>query len=155
MDFYDLEKLKRDKKQNFLYDMFVATFKASDSKFDKIKRVNVTEEQTMRLDLVSQEQYSNDDFVDALCSLNYIDNPLNIMMGDELVCPSVGQIIYFRLDEVAKDSAVSELVDPEKAYTVDDNRKKYVEQNYTLTPTSIESPQDPVKVVGNDIIIGQ
>jgi len=37
----------------------------------------------------------------------------------------------------------------------DPNRKKYVTENFNITPTSAREPQDPVKFTDDEIIISK
>lgn len=154
MEFYDIDKLVRDNKQNNLYDFFVPTFQYVGA-IPSSTQFLVSEEQTMRMDLVSQLTYNTDDNVDILLSINYIDNPLNIMEGDNLVCPTAENISGYRLDIVGRDSNVKAIADSEKSTFVDENRKKFVADNFNITPTSLQEPQDPLKFTTDQIIISK
>ena len=153
MELYDITKLIRDPKQENLYNLFVPTFQDTGSPY--FTKFSVTEEKMMRLDLVSYDNYNTDGYVDILCSVNYIDNPLNIMEGDILKCPSTDQISGYRLDDVGRENAVSQANTTEQSNFVDENRKKYVSQSYNITPTSLPEPKDPVRIQGDDIIISK
>lgn len=155
MKIVDIDKLVRDENQDNLYNLFGSTFKYVDPGVADSTSVFVSEEESMRIDLISQRVYNSDEHVDILLNINYIDNPLNIMEGDELIYPGLGSIAYFRPDDVERETTPKVLLNPEKSTKVDEARKQYVEQNYTLTPTSIDVPQEPVKIVGNNIVIGQ
>ena len=154
MKFYNIDKLERDTYQDNLYDFFKVTFDQSTRPTTPFQSTVVLEEQYMRLDLVSQQVYGNDSYVDFLCDFNYIDNPLNIMGTDELNYPSIDGVNSYRNPEADKKTIPGILLDSEKSTKVDENRKKYVEQNYSLTPTSIEVPKEPVQVKKGNIVIG-
>jgi hypothetical protein len=154
MNFYDIDKLKRDENQDYLYNLFTRTFQYQKFDFGNTSVV-VNDNQTMRLDVISQNVYSTDDYLDILCSLNGIDNPLNIMEGDVLICPVSDAITSYRLDEVGKSTTPIEINSAEKSSYVDENRKKFVSQNYNITPTSVTEPQDPVKFIEDKIVISK
>ena len=154
MDFYTINKLKRDVNQNNLYDFFTVTYDESLRLDTPFQSVRVVEGQYIRMDLISKLVYNDDSYVDFLCDFNYVDNPLNVMSSDELNYPSVDIMSYYRTTEVDRKTTSGVLLDSEKSTKVDENRKKYVEQNYTLTPTSIEVPKEPVQIKQNTIILG-
>jgi hypothetical protein len=153
MKFYDIDKLIRDTKQDNLYNLFVPTHKQLQISQD-FPRIRVSEEQTMRLDTFCKINLQTDDYVDSICNINDIDNPLNLMAGDSLVVPTVDQMMRFKVDVVTVENARDTLQDAEKTTKVDPNRVNYVQQKYSLTPTMIDVPSDPVQVNGNQIRIG-
>jgi hypothetical protein len=152
MVLYNLDILERDSNQDGLYDLFTSTFKSSKSV--ELSTYNVSSEQSMRMDIISKEVYKSTEYLDLIMDLNEIDNPLNIMMGDELRNPPFENIQFYRLKNTNFEINKNQLIDVEKQTNVDPNRKKYVEQNYKVTPTTNESPQDPVSVYGRNIRIG-
>jgi len=155
MKFYDIDKLKRDTKQDNLYNFFATTFVDFNDLNFPLSNTSATEEQYMRLDLISQEIYKSDSYVDILCNVNYIDNPLNIMESDVLVYPSISQMENYKTDDINIEATPGILQNAEKTTLVDENRKKYVEQKYTLTPTTVEVPKEPLKIIKNNIVIGE
>lgn len=154
MNFYNIDKLKRDKNQDNLYDFFTVTFDQSTRPTTPFDSTVVVEEQYMRFDLLSKQVYNDDSYVDFLCDFNYIDNPLNIMSTDELNYPSIDGLNSYRLPEVDRKTTPGLLLDSDKSTKVDENRKKYVDQNYSLTPTSMEIPKEPVQIKKGTIVIG-
>lgn len=153
MEFYDIDKLIRDENQDNLYNLFSRTFTYKNLVSNKV--TNVSEEQMMRLDLICQNVYANDSYVDILCSVNNIDNPLNIMEGDRIFCPDSELITSYRLDEVGISNTPMEINKADKSSFNDPNRKKYVTENFNITPTSTVEPQDPVKFTDDGIIISK
>ena len=91
--------------------------------------------------------------IDILLNVNRIDNPLNIKNGDVLRYPSENDIYLFRVTEDEKQS-VQKLLNRNKAPKKDSNRKDYIEKNYSLPPTVLQVPTEPVSIVGKDIVIG-
>lgn len=152
MNFHDIDKLKRDPKQDNLYNLFTITFK--DTVGLPTQRFDVTEEEYMRIDLVCQKIYQDDSYVDLVCNSNYIDNPLNIMESDIIYCPELQNISDLRPELSDTDDIRGALQANDNGTQIDPNRKKFVEQNYTLTPTTIDVPQEPVKIVQDTIFIG-
>ena len=154
MKLYDIDKLKRDAKQDKLYNLFELTFKFQDAIDSPLQTYILSDEQYMRPDLISKDLYGTVEFIDTLCNVNSIDNPLNFMVDDAIVYPNRGIIETYKLDDVYIESIPGLALNAEKTTEVDPNRKAYVEQNYNLTPTTKDVPKDPVKIVGESIVIG-
>ena len=154
MKLYDIDKLKRDSKQDKLYNLFEMTFQFQEAVNSPLQTYVLSEEQYMRLDLVSQDLYANDGFIDTICNVNSIDNPLNFMANDAILYPNRGLIDTFKMDDVYIEAIPGLALNAEKTTEVDENRKTYVEQNYNLTPTAKDVPKDPVKIIGESIVIG-
>jgi hypothetical protein len=153
MKFYDLDSLVRDSKQNNLYNLAEPTFRKDTTIL--LQKHIVTPEQTMRLDLVCFELYNRTDYVDFLLSLNDIDNPLNIMEGDEILYAAETAIPDYRLSLAQTNDVRAQLLNVNKTTRKDDSRKKYVEENFSLPPTFNERPQDPIKIENNQLVIGR
>lgn len=113
----------------------------------------VQKDEEMRIDLICNRIYSSSDYVDILLNINKIDNPLNIKAGDIIQYPNSSDISLYRYreDEVG---SVQRLLSRNKAPRKDNTRKKYIEQNYSLPPTVLQSPVNPVNIVGDNIIVG-
>ncbi len=152
MEFYDLNKLVRDDNQGGLYNLFDPTFKMLDG-IETYEYI-VLPEHEMRIDLICNEIYGNVDNCDFLLCINDIDNPLNIMQADILVYPSVTAESEYRVSIVDNNDNRAKLLNPNKSTKKDDNRRKYVEENYSLPPTFLQSPTSPVKIENGQIVIG-
>lgn len=152
MKLYDIDKLKRDINQDNLYDLFSPTYKGA--KGYQQGTYVVSPEEEMRVDLVSNSVYKSVDYVDFICNLNEIDNPLNIMEGDFLLTAPLESIDIYRANNVDVSEARRSLLNANKSTKIDENRKQYIEQNYALPPTFLDVPTDPVKVENNQIVIG-
>lgn len=152
MTLYDIEKLMRDPNQENLYNLFDPTFKMNTG-FKLTKHI-VSPEQEMRIDLISEELYGTVDQADFLLDINDIDLPLNIKAGDEIIYPEFTSISEYRINVVDNAEARSKLLNASKTTRLDDNRKRYIEENYSLPPTFLETPEAPVKIESNQIIIG-
>lgn len=152
MKLYDLDKLIRDTKQDNLYNFFDPTFKMNIG--INLREHIVAPEEEMRIDLVCNNIYNSIEQVDFLLDLNDIDNPLNIMEGDQILYASVTAIPEYRVKTIDNNNARAKLLDANKSSRKDDNRKKYLDESYVLPPTFVETPEAPVKILNNQIVIG-
>jgi hypothetical protein len=152
MKLYDLYKLIRDTKQNNLYNFFDPTFKMNIG--INLREHIVAPEEEMRIDLVCNNIYNSIEQVDFLLDLNDIDNPLNIMEGDQILYASETAIPEYRVKTIDNNDARAKLLNANKSSRKDDNRKKYLDESYVLPPTFIETPEAPVKISNNQIVIG-
>jgi len=152
MKLYDLDKLIRDKKQDNLYNLFDPTFKMV--KGYKLTQYVVSPEDEMRIDLISKSMYGDINQCDFILDVNDIDNPLNIMVGDILIYPEFATIGEYRIQVVDNNNARALLLNANKSSRKDDARKKYVEENYSLPPTYLETPVASVRIENNQIVIG-
>lgn len=158
MEIFDLNNIKKvtqkpDKElgQTEFYDLTETTFK---SRFDIPYSVYyVQKEEEMRLDLICYNIYKNTDYVDILLNVNEIDNPLNIKAGDIIKYPSSKDIELLRVRSESKET-VKTLLNKNKSTRKDETRKKYIEENFTLPPTILPNPIEPVVQEGNNIVIG-
>ena len=83
MKIYDLNNI--DKVDGF-YDLTQLTFR-----YDvgvSLSQYTVQKGEEMRMDLVCESIYNNTDYIDILCSINNIDNPLNIREGQIIIYPT-------------------------------------------------------------------
>lgn len=152
MKFYNLDRLIRDSKQDNLYNLYDPTFKLVFG--INLRQFVVGPEQVMRMDLVCNEIYKSVNQLDFLCDLNNIDNPLNIMEGDIILYPTIEAINEYRITIVDNNDARAKLLNANKSSKKDNNRQKYVEQNFALPPTVKQIPEAPVKIENGQIVIG-
>lgn len=152
MKLYDLDKLIRDTKQDNLYNLYDPTFKLETG--INLRQFVVGPEQVMRIDLVCHEIYKSVNQVDFLCDLNNIDNPLNIKEGDVILYPNFDAISYYRVTITDNNDARAKLLNVNKSTKRDNNRQKYVEQNFALPPNVKQVPDASVKIENGQIVIG-
>ena len=152
MSFYDLNNLKQDPEQNNLYNFFASTFNFIPTFVLSQYTVNHWEE--MRIDLISNNLYSNTDYCDFLLDLNCIDNPLNIMSGDILYYVTQEQMDFFQVDESSAVSLRNQYLNATKLQKSDQNRQNYVGNNLSLPPTFLQEPAAAVNIKGSQIILG-
>lgn len=158
MNIYDLDNLRRVKQkpdkelgQQYFYDLTQSTFISRRDVALNYWYVQPDEE--MRIDILCYRIYGTTEYIDILLNINRIDNPLNIKNGDIIKYPGKNDIILFRVEEAQKQT-VQRLLNRNKASRKDNNRKNYIEQNYSLPPTVLSTPVEPVTISGKNIIIG-
>jgi hypothetical protein len=154
MDFYDLTNLPKDENQDNLWDLFTITFEDISPSEQFLPTITVSEEKMMRVDLVSNDLYDTPKYVDILCDINYLCNPLNVMPGDILFVPAQGQIQLYRKDFSQYKNNFAPLKGDDKTTERDTNRKRYVQNNNKITPVTKEVEQDAIKITDDKIIIG-
>lgn len=175
MKLYDIEKLQLDpnqiltnyNKQGFssdvkasglnngdkLYNLFDPTFKLNSGK--PLVKYQVKKEDEMRIDIISNTMYGTVDQCDFILSINDIDNPLNIMSGDELHYPDYSSIADYRIKTPDNDVVRAKFLNANKTTKIDNNRKLYQEKNYSLPPTFQDVAKPSVQIQNNQIVIGQ
>lgn len=154
MKLYDIETTARDEKQGGLYDLIEPTFTSSPKANIKILTYTVTQDENMRIDLVSNAIYGTTDYADFLMNLNEITNALNIMQDDIIKYVDAASIDSFLLDGNTNKNVRKTLLNANKINTGDPNRAKYIENNQSVPPTFLDTPNQSVKINSGKIIIG-
>ena len=144
------------------YDISMPSF----TKGDSVKSLSVYKVQKgedMRIDLVMMsiyDEYSLKD-LDVILHINDIDNPLNIREGMELFYPDAdiddpfyGFRYYAPNEEVVSKSIKSQLGVLNKTTRKDENRKKFLDSNYSLPPTVMRESRPSVTISGGNIYVG-
>jgi hypothetical protein len=152
MKLYDIEKLTRDPNQDDLYNLFNKTY--IDYPVAQSTNYVVDQDEEMRMDLISFKIYGSVNYVDFLCNFNQIDNPLNIMQGDIIKYVELTEIVLFNNVDTNVEEVRKGLLNSNKSTRKDPNRKQFVEQGYSLPPNFLETPQAPVRIDGNVLVIG-
>jgi hypothetical protein len=103
------------------------------------------------------EYYSYD--LDIICTINNIQNPLNIKEGMVLKYPRLGDLENFRITEEEnlnskKKSILGRIGIPNKSTRTDKSRKQYQQNGYALPPTVNSSPRSSVQIGGGNFKIG-
>lgn len=122
----------------------------------------VSPEEEGRIDLIMQAMYGPDiDYfsgLDVILYLNNIDNPLNILAGSEIIYINGDLLDNYRYTEIGggvKDTDVKQkLAVPNKTTRTDNNRQKFIENDYSLPPVVSSDNTPPVKVTSDKIIVG-
>lgn len=151
MELFDIKSLVRDENQDGLYDLFAETFVLKETN-TTVNQYVVQREQEMRVDLITNDIYKNINYVDFILDINDIDNPLNIMSGDTIYYVDSEFIDNYRV--TSKEIATrNTLLNANKSTKKDNNRQEYIENNYQLPPTFLDSPQSPISRVGQYTVI--
>ena len=158
MKIFDLDNIKiieerpdKELGQTLFYDLTETTFQSRIS--IGYNYYDVTRDDEMRIDLICNKLYNNTDYIDILLNVNEIDNPMNIKEGDVLKYPSIDDIELFRVRKESK-SLVSQLLTKSKSPKKDESRKKYIADSFSLPPTVLPNPIEPVQQSGDNLVIG-
>jgi hypothetical protein len=152
MNIYDINNIDKDQSGN--YDLTQLTFEYLSP--DNLSTYTVQRGEEMRIDLVCQNIYNNTDYIDIICNINNIDNPLNIRVGDKLFYPELDDIQQFRFSEKKSDDSLNKLSNPNKSYKKDPNRKNYIDNNRSLPPTILKDRINPFNLDDpGKIVLGQ
>jgi len=115
----------------------------------------------MRIDLVMtsiyDDPYSLKD-LDIILYINDIDNPLNIREGMLIYYPERENLLNYRYyendDDTVSKSVQSQLGVLNKTTRKDENRKKFLDANYSLPPTVMKESKSAVTISGGNIFVG-
>ena len=149
MIIYDLDNIN---KVDEFYDLTQLTFNFTTEQ--PFGRYVVQTGEEMRIDLVCQSIYGNTDFVDLLCSLNNIDNPLNVRVDQEIIYP-IDNFEIYRYSEPNSDDTLTILANSNKLSRKDPNRKEYLENNLALPPTILKKRTNQFNIDSKNIILGR
>ena len=142
MKIYDIDQLIKDDKTG-LYNLNQLTFRYTTPNI-RFYVYTVQKGEEMRLDLVCNSIYNSTEYIDILCNINNIDNPLNISEDQVIIYPDKADLYLLRYQEVDITKSLQEItnpnvntsvVNPNKNSRVDKNRQNYLE-NQSLPPTS-------------------
>jgi hypothetical protein len=153
MKIADIDKLKRNEENENLFNLTTVTFQATWQGVN-YNSYRVKKGEEMRIDLVCNSIYGNLEHIDIILSVNNISNPLNIKEGTTIIYPNIEQIEKLRPQEVAVENTQKLLANKDKSTKVDPSRQAYVEQNFNLPPTVMDTPTQQIKVAGNNIRVG-
>jgi hypothetical protein len=158
MDIKSLTLLKAPSNKG-LYDLFNPQIIRTPS--SDLTEYIVQKGEEMRIDLVMLSMYDEDrtvlENIDIICFINDLDNPLNIYTGQKLYYPPSAQLDSYRILVNQKNSTSqvkNKLAVPNKTTRKDNNRSKYVENGYSLPPVVLNTPQAPVRLEGQSILVG-
>ena len=142
------------------WDIYAPSFiKSSD-----VTQLNVYEVQKgedMRIDLVMMSIYDDPYLLkdlDVILYINDIDNPLNIREGMMIYYPDRESLEGFRYyennDETTSKSIKQKLGVLNKTTRKDENRKKFLDANYSLPPTVNRETKPAVTISNGNIFVG-
>lgn len=157
MNIISIESLRYNvstKKFNFYYPVLVY-FR------ENLNFYIVQKGEQMRLDLVMMSIYDDSTVLkemDVLLFLNNIDNPLNINEGDVIYYPPVESLSSYRYSfsdsETNGRNITRALATPNKTTKKDSNRKKFIDNGFSLPPVVLDESKPPVRIENGNIVIG-
>jgi hypothetical protein len=161
MNITSIESLKYNVNTK-LYNFYYPVLAYVDIKVDRSLGTYIVQKgEEMRIDLVMMSIY--DDIytlksIDVLIFINNIDNPLNIMVDDIIYYPPLEALDSYRYsfepNSRAGENVRKALAVPNKTTKKDGNRRKFVENGYSLPPVVLDESKPPVRVEGDKIVIG-
>ena len=157
MELIDLKNtLKRDN-PNELYDISKLSFSyRRDLLSANFQIYIVSEFEEMRMDIICDSIYKKTDYVDFLCNLNNIFNPLSVKSGDEILYVDENLIPQFRPERSENDDIRKQISNKRKQSKVDPVRTKFKEDKVdSLPPTITKKDYNPVKYKDGKISIGE
>lgn len=127
----------------------------------QFEEYEVQKGEDMRIDLVMESIYGGEVTYancDILLYINGIDNPLDIREGMKLKIPLPADIEEYRYEEPEAElvaaSVIQKLGVPNKTTRRDNNRKKFLDADYSLPPTVMRESRPGVVVTPTEILIG-
>jgi hypothetical protein len=151
---FDITSLRKTPRSAELYDLFEVRYRFPNDFFLRdLKIYKVQKGEQMRMDLVSLSIYNNPEYVDFICFINGISNPLNVKEGQLLVYLGEEQIDDFKL-KLPSQNVAAIVTQPNRATRPDPSRQEYLDNNLSLPPNLLENPADQVQVRGNVIRLG-
>jgi len=152
MKIYSIDKLRIDSDTG-LFDLTFDTFvPRSDIRLNGIV---LESKYDMRLDNLSYDIYGTFNDMDVIMGINEYINPLNFKSDDIILYPESDVLDQYRpeIKEEAVDDIRRRLVNENKKQRIDKNRSKFNSES-SLPPTILETDVKPVKVSGDNIVVG-
>jgi hypothetical protein len=145
-----------------LYNFYYPVLAYVDTNIDKSLGMYVVQQgEEMRIDLVMMSIYDDVSVlknIDVLLFINNIDNPLNIMEGDVIYYTPIEVLDSYRYsfepNSRAGENVRRALAVPNKTTKKDSNRRKFIENGYSLPPVVLDESKPPVRVEDDKIVIG-
>ena len=150
MKIYDIDTLEKDDSGN--YNLTQLTFQ-TDFNTITYQQYEVQKGEEMRIDLVCESIYGNLNYIDIILNVNNIDNPLNIQEGTIIIYPT-GNVDGLRYSDIKKQNTAEVLANTNKQQRKDNNRKKYVENKYSLPPTIMNERIQQYDISSDVIVLG-
>ena len=107
----------------------------------------------MRIDLICQSIYGNTDYIDFLCFVNSIYNPVNIVAGTSIIYYAEESIPTF-IVEPKTDDITQAIAKANRGTKPDPSREEFLANNLTLPPNILEEPVEQIIVKGSLIRLG-
>jgi hypothetical protein len=131
----------------------------------KLSEFKVERVHEMRIDLLFSDLYGLNpnevglylENIDIICSINNIDNPLNLREGTIIKYPPIEDFDKFRANGdtfIKRNDKSNKILVPNKSTRRDNNRQNFVENGYSLPPVVLDRPRAPVRIEGRKFSIG-
>lgn len=150
MNVYDIDSLKKNTDGS--YDLTQLTFQYRNDV--ELYQYEIQKGEEMRIDLICESIYGSIEYIDIIMRINNIDNPLNVKEGTILRYPDASKVSLFRIIEEKKSEVQNKIINTNKTTRKDSNRETYLKQGYSLPPVVLEKPTEPVRIEGDNIVIG-
>lgn len=148
-----------------LYDLTKQNFKPADRP-TIIDYIIVSDEFSMRVDLISMAAYRDISAVDLILKQNSISNPFSIDKDDVIYIQERREINnqFVNLDKISNKNKVrNQYLDPDKAPKIDANLKKFIDRQKPetliadrklLPPNFANFGDEEIKLSGGNVIYG-
>lgn len=155
MELYDITSLKKTTRSGSNYDLFEVRYERPDSPDGDIGMLPyvVKRGEDMRMDLISISIYGTTEYVDFLCFINNISNPLNVKARDTIIYVIADNIESFKV-RVKSDDVIQAIAKSNRATKPDASREEYLSNNLSLPPNILEKPVEQIIVAGDLIKLG-
>jgi hypothetical protein len=116
----------------------------------------VTQEEEMRMDLISVQYYGTSDHLDILCKFNNISNPFSLERGQLLRIPNSPKKYYINIEDIIDKGTIKATPNLIPVSTKDKARLDYLKRLGTAAaPPNVTLPNDKnIKVENGRIIFG-
>lgn len=137
MKSFTFEVLKRDPKQDYLYDIFAKSVSDNMTINNALKGVTVVlEGEEGRLDILSKRVFGSSQYVEELMVLNNIMNPFSIEVGDVIYVVEQGTLTMMQQVDKTTDNSEQIAKPKNKSTRVDPSRNTGVPP--TIRPVDFE-----------------
>lgn len=149
----DLDKLKKTTRSGSLYDLFEVRYQFPNLNGLGGNIYTVKRGEEMRMDLICQSIYGKTDYIDFLCFVNGISNPLNIGLNKLILYYPEENISAF-IVEPKSDDITQVIAKANRGTKPDPSREQFLDNNLTLPPNILEQPVEQIVIKGSQIRLG-
>jgi hypothetical protein len=154
MEFYDTKQLRKTPRSGSNFDLFEVRYKfPADFFLRDVSTYRVNKGEALRMDLVSLSIYGSIEFVDFICFINSISNPLNIKEGQSIIYVDKSQIDDFKV--TPPEQQITQTTGrPNRGNRPDPSRQEFLDNNLSLPPNLLEDPVEQVQLRDGIIRLG-
>ena len=116
----------------------------------------VTQDEEMRIDLISFNYYGTEDYLDIICKFNGISNPFSLEQGQILKVPKSPSKYYTNGADIIDKGSIKATPNLIPVSTKDANRLNYLKRlGSSVAPPNVTLPNDKnIKVENGKIVFG-